>query len=202
MFTEVSSRAKGFFRSLRSSVLTLAFSATPVWAAGGGHGGEHHAASISDLLFPTINFLLFVYLLKWAGGNGIRDYLKQRRQQVLEALEAAAKAKVAAERAHSEVQRKAATVGEESKRLASDILSAAEYERDRRIALAKESAARIKADASLVAEQEALSAQARLRAETVRAAVEETLALLRRQVKAPDQERFMNDFVSSIRARP
>ena len=54
----------------------------------------------------------------------------------------------------------------------------------------------------LVADQEARTAQAQLRAETVGAAIDETLALLRRQIKTPDQERFMSEFVSSLRTRP
>lgn len=166
-----------------------------------GHGGSH-GPSISDLIFPVINFLLFLFLLRWAVGGAIRDYLAQRREDIVAALQKASAAKEAAVRAHSEAKAQLAQVDEELQRLRDDMRRVAHAERERRLKLATEVAGRIAGDARLVAEQEERTARSALREETVRAAVAETIALLRRQIKSVDQDRFMDDFTSEVQAQP
>ncbi len=168
-------------------------------AGGGGHG-EEHAASVFDLVFPVINFLLFVYLLKRAGGDTIRNYLQERRAQVISALDAAAAAKAEADRLHAELRERLGQVQEEAENLRRDLCASAELQRDRRLKGARDAVARIKKDAQLVAEQEVRAATAALRDETVNAAVAETVALLRRQIRDADQERFLGDFVREVQA--
>jgi F-type H+-transporting ATPase subunit b len=169
-------------------------------AAEGAHPA-HHAPSISDLLYPGINFLLFAVLIWWVGAAAIRDYLRDRRATIVAALEHAATGKRDAEQAHAQVKAQLARADAEAESLRKDMRAVAEVERERRRKLAAESATRIKADARITAEQESRAAQAALREETVRAAVEETLAVLRRQIKAPDQERFIGDFVAEVGRR-
>jgi F-type H+-transporting ATPase subunit b len=177
---------------------------TLLWlgAAGAATGhGDAHGPSISDLTFPAINFLLFIFLLRWAGGGAIRDYLAQRREEIVAALQDATAAKETATRAHSDARAHLARVDEELTRLRDDMRSVAQTERDRRLKLATEVASRVAADARLVAEQEGRTARAALQQETVRAAVAETIALLRRQIKSADQDRFMDEFASGVQAQ-
>ena len=169
-------------------------------AAGGGEHGEGHAASAFDLVFPVINFLLFVYVLKRAGGDAIRRYLEERRAQIIAALEAAAAAKGEAERLHAAVGERLGQVEAEAENLRRDLRASAEVGRGRRLKGASDAVARIKRDAELVADQEVRAAAAALRDETVNAAVAATVALLRRQIKGADQERFLADFVQEMQA--
>ena len=57
---------------------------------------EHEAlqhASIRDLLFPTINFVLFVVLLARFLGGPLREYFRERTARLRGALEAGARAR-------------------------------------------------------------------------------------------------------------
>lgn len=166
-------------------------------AASGGHQ-EDHAASPLDLVFPAINFLLFAYLIRRAGGDTVRSYLRQRRREVVQALDAAARAKAEADQVHADVRARLGQVEEEAKRLRADMRAAAELDRERRLTAARQAVGRIVSDARLGAEHEVRAAVAALRDETVRGAVVETVALLRRQIKDADQERFVGDFVQGV----
>jgi len=169
-------------------------------AAEGAHAA-HHAPSIGDLLFPGINFLLFAYLLWRVGAGTIGTYLRDRRAEIVAKIEHAASGKRDAEREHAEARAQLARADTEAEALRKDMRAVAEIERERRRKLAVESATRMKADARVVAEQEVRAARAAVREETVRAAVAETLAVLRRQVKTGDQERFVGDFVAELSKR-
>jgi F0F1-type ATP synthase membrane subunit b/b' len=181
---------------IRAGLATVVLS-TGALAAEGAHA-PHHAPSISDLLYPGVNFLLFALLLWWAGAGAIRSYLGDRRAAIVAALEHAATRKRDAEREHAEVRAQLGRADDEVEGIREDMRAVAELERERRRKLATESAARVRVDARVIAEQEVRAAQAALREETVRAAVAETLAVLRRQVKAPDHERFIGDFVAEL----
>ena len=91
-------------------------------------------------------------------------------------------------------------VAGEAETVRRDLIASAELERDRRLKAAGDAVARMKRDAQLVADQEVRAASAALRDETVKAAVAETVALLRRQIKDADQERFVGDFVQEVQA--
>jgi len=167
-------------------------------AGAAGAQGEGHATSLLDLVFPAVNFLLFIYLVRRAGGENVRTYLRQRRAQVISALDAAAAAKAEAGQAHAELRGRLEHIGEETGRLSADIRAAAEMERDRRLRATADAVGRIISNGRLVAEQEVRTAIAALRDETVGAAVAETVALLRRQIVDVDEQRFLAEFVEGV----
>jgi len=191
-------------RSVHGAAIRVAVATLVPWAraaaAEAAHGG-HHAPSISDLIFPGLNFLLFAYLLWRVGAGPIRDYLRDRRAEIVAALDHAATGKRDAEREHAEVRAHLARADADAEGLRTDMRALAELERERRRKLAAESATRMRTDAGIVAEQEVRAARAALREETVKAAVAETLAVLRRQIKGPDQERFIGEFVAEVGRR-
>jgi F0F1-type ATP synthase membrane subunit b/b' len=166
-----------------------------------GHGEEHAPPAVSDLLFPAINFLIFLYILRRAGGGAIRDYLQGRRAEIVSALDGAAAAEREAKRLHDEARARIAQVTEETTRLRADLRAAAAADLERRRTLATAAAKRITANAHTVADQEGRTALRRLREETVAAAVAETVTMLRRQIKASDQERFVTEFAGGLRAQ-
>lgn len=167
----------------------------------GDHGEEHAPPGVSDLLFPAINFLVFLYILRRAGGGAIRDYLQGRRAEIVAALDGAAAAAREAKKLHDEARARIAQVAEETTRLRADLRAAAEAELERRRTLAAEAAKRITTGAHTIADQEGRAALRRLREETVAAAVVETVTMLRRQIKAGDQERFVTEFAGGLRAQ-
>ncbi len=170
-------------------------------ASSGGHGEEHAGPLLSDLFFPAVNFLLFVWLVRWAGGDAIRDYLYARRQRISADLEAAERAVRDAQRTYDDIKTRFGRAAQEAEGIRADVRAIAEVERERRRRLVSEAVARIKADTGIIAEQEVETARRMLRRETVQAAVAETLAVLRRQIKPSDQDRFAADFVGAMRAQ-
>ena len=137
--------------------------------------------------------------MRRAGGGAIRDILIRRREEIVSALRAGAKAKEDAAGAYEEARLQLADLPRDAMRLREEMRGAAEAERSRRLKVATEVAARISRDARQVADQEVRAARLALRGETVRAAFEQTLALLRRQIKSGDQERFLGEFAAARR---
>ncbi|MFQ5352230.1 MAG: hypothetical protein ACE5D3_04060, partial [Candidatus Binatia bacterium] len=78
-------------------------------ASAGGHGGEHGLSGRDwiNLAASVFNFGLFVYLFWRFAGPPLRDFLVNRRTELVEAMSAAARAREEAERLKAEYQRKA-----------------------------------------------------------------------------------------------
>jgi F0F1-type ATP synthase membrane subunit b/b' len=166
-----------------------------------GAGGEHAQPSLSDLFFPVINFLLFLWLVRRAGGGAIRAYLHARQQQIRADLEAAQGAVGEARQIYEGIQARFARAAQDAEGIRADMRAMATVEGERRRALVNETVARIRADANAIAEQEVRAARMMLRREAVQAAVAETLAVLRRRITPTDQDRFVADFVTGIRTQ-
>lgn len=66
----------------------LALSITKVYAAGGGHGAEHHA-SIFDLIAPAVNVGILLGVLVWKLKGPLRDYFVSKANEVSNTLERA-----------------------------------------------------------------------------------------------------------------
>lgn len=173
-----------------------------VGTAGAAEHEAHHAPSITDLFFPAVNFVLFIFLIRWAAGGAIRSYLTERREEIMGALENASSAREQATRTYADAKALLAQIDEHAASHRDEMIRLARTELNRRIELATQLAKRIGEEARLVADQEERHARAALQEETVRAAISETLALLRRQIKSADQDRFMDDFAAEVRARP
>lgn len=165
---------------------------------GEGHG---HSPSVRDLIYPALNIGLFLYLLRRAGRGSVRTYLEDRRTQLMAAFDEAASAHRQSAQAHAAMRSKLDGADAEIAQIRADMRAIADGEQERRRKLVSDAAQRITRDARMIADHEAQAALAALREETVNAAVAETLSLLRRQIKGPDQERFLGDFVGQLRAR-
>jgi len=83
-----------------------------VWAA--STSGEHHAPSINQIWFPLVNFLIFAFLIKIYVLPLVRNYLRSRRAEVLDAIKAAAANKQRAEALVQDYKARLARLNEES----------------------------------------------------------------------------------------
>ena len=70
------------------------FTLAQAWAA---EEAAHEAPSIFELVFPLLNFLLYLYLIKRLVIPGVRDFLRARRQQVVTSIGSATESKQKAE---------------------------------------------------------------------------------------------------------
>ena len=157
-------------------------------------GATAHA-TIADLFWPAVNFVLFVALLVRFLRGPIREYFRERGERLREALTAGARARAEAEALRAELMRTMAELPALKERLRADLLAMAEQQRDTVLGESRRAAERIRQDAVLAAEQEVAAARQAVRREVIEEAVREATVLLRRALRPEDQERFVREFV-------
>jgi F-type H+-transporting ATPase subunit b len=167
-----------------------------LWAAEEGHG--EHVPSISDLVFPVINFLLFVFILYRYVIPTVRDALRQRREKITLALEEAKRAKEEAERLRKDYEQKLAGLAAEQEKIQEQALEAAERERRRIVEEARQMAERVKSEVQLIAQREVEEARRTLRQEAANQAVRIATELIQSRLTQTDHRRFVQDLVIEV----
>ena len=182
--------------SLILALVVVLVSAVPAAAA------EEHAASIHQLWFPLINFLIFLFLVKRFAVPLVHDYFRTRRQGIAQAITEAAAEKERAEARLREYKERWAGVQAEIKKIHEAFVADGEGEKTRSLAEAEALALKIKSDAQFLAAQETRVAERRLRAEMARLARAAAENTLRNQLTARDAERLVDDFVARVGGQP
>ncbi len=159
--------------------------------------GAHHQPGLGDLLFPAINFAIFAFLLLRFLAGPLREYFRERTERLRDGLEAGRRAQQQAQELRAELDREMRELPAVQARLKADLLATAEEARAALVEQGRIAAARMRADATLVAEQEASAAQRALRAEIVEEAVRQAKAIVREHVTTDDQVRFVREFVAA-----
>jgi len=169
-------------------------------AAAAGHAPAH-APSVTELLFPVINFAIFAVIIVKYVVPAMREYLRRRSDDAATAARESAAAIRAAEEAMAIVRRRQANLADERESIIRDLLAAATRQAERLQAQANESGARRLADAALVAEQERRRALAAVRAEIADLATRVAESRLRAALTADDQHGFVRQFLKDAPAR-
>lgn len=159
---------------------------------------EHHAPSITELLFPLGNFLIYAFILKKFAVPLVRDFLRSRRQEVLAAVQGAAQGKEQAEAVVQSYKAKLAGVQREIATIQAELRAEGEREQAKLISEAETLAAKIKEDAAFLADQEVKIARQKIRVAMAASAEATARDLIRRQLSAGDQGRLFEEFVLSI----
>lgn len=171
---------------------------TDLWAASGAVE-EGHGASLFQLIYPLINFLIFAYLLKRFLFPIIRDYLRERRDKIASAVKGAEEDRARAEAMVREYQDRLARLETEAKEIRESLRQEGERGRARLFAEAQELAARIKADANFLAEQEIKEARHQIRAELALMAQQKATDVLGQHLTTADQKRLVEEFTQGLR---
>src|SRR5206468_10610692 len=98
------------------------------------HGAHHPAPTPADLLWPALNFILFVGLLVYFLRAPIIEYFRARVARLREALQAGARALAEAAALRAELTRDIESLPATCARLRADMHALAETERDHLIA--------------------------------------------------------------------
>jgi F-type H+-transporting ATPase subunit b len=179
-----------FFAALFLSVLW----ASPAAAA------EEHAASVSELIFSLVNFLIFLYLIKRFVLPLARDYFKSRREGIVASIREADDAKQRADALAGDYKNRLARLTEELRAIRDALRSEGEREKAKLLAEAKEIAERIEADTDFLAAQEARLARQTLRREIVDTARASAEILIQQNFTVEDQKRMVSEFLSEVGA--
>lgn len=153
--------------SVATSYLLLA---VPVAHASGSEGAHH--GSISDVVGPWINFIVYVTLLFVLVRKPIKNGWAARRERIVAEVSAATSEMEAAERELAAVEALTKNITQEQQRARSEILKQGELEAGSIVSVAREKASRIKMQVKELLEGETRSAEASFRATLVAKAVE------------------------------
>ena len=167
------------------------------WAAAapGAHG---HAPSMTSLIYPIINFLIFAFLIYRFVLPPARLYLASRRDEILGAVRSADERKEKADSAVRAYRDRLASVDNETKTLLETLRAEGERERAKILREAEELASKIRADADFVSQQEIKIARQQIREEIAQIARETAESAIRSNLRAADQERLVEQFLHGI----
>jgi F-type H+-transporting ATPase subunit b len=179
-------------RPLALFVLALLV-ANPAHAAGG-----EESFDLNNFLLTALNLFLLIAVLVYVGRKPIRTFFAERRLQIREELDEAAKLRDEAEARFTEWQRRLVDLDTELDQLRARARERAETERDRILADAAATAERIRDDAHAAIEQETRRAQALLRDEASSLAIELAEGVLAREVTDADRGRLVDEFIARI----
>jgi F-type H+-transporting ATPase subunit b len=162
------------------------------------HAGQH-AVPWAKLVFSSINFAIFLYLMsKLIGSLNLGGKLADRRAQIVEALAQAERAKQEAEALRLEWQRRMENLAAELEAMLQQARADIATERDQILAAAHRTAEAIRRDAERTAENEIRGAQEALRAEVAKQALAIAERLAPQRLSAADQQRFVREFVAEV----
>ena len=171
------------------------FTIAQAWAAG---GAEHHAPSISEVIFPALNFLIYAFIIIKFALPPIRSFLKNRRDEVVATIARASAKKSAAQALVDEYKGKLAALDQQVLSLQATLRDEGERDKAKLVGEANVMAAKIKADASILADQEVKMARQKIREDMAIQAEATARALLQRNLSADDQNRLADEFIQSI----
>ena len=162
-----------------------------------GHGG-HAGGSPQELIFPVINFLLFVFVLRKYVLPAVREALRKRRDTIVRALNEAKKAKDEAQALRQEYEQKLAGLAAEQERLRQQALVDAEHEKQRILEEARNMAERARREVQQTAQREVAEARRILQQEVAEQAVRLATELVRARLTPNDQGRLIQDLVQEV----
>lgn len=170
-------------------------------AAHAEHGAEHHAPALSDLLFPAVNFAIYLVIVVRFVIPAMREYLRRRQADIVQLEAEATTALAGAERDLAAVKGRLAGLDVEMRAIRDDLVAVATRQAERLVAQAEESGARRVADASLLAEQERRRAVAGIRSELAREAAKIAEQRIRTALTAEDERAFVHTFLREATTR-
>jgi F-type H+-transporting ATPase subunit b len=171
------------------------FTIAQAWAAG---GAEHHTPSISEVIFPALNFLIYAFIIIKFALPPVRSFLKSRRDEVVATMAQASAKKAAALALVDEYKAKLAALDQQVRSLQATLRDEGERDKAKLVGEANAMAAKIKADASILADQEVKMARQKIREDMAIQAEATARALLQRNLSVDDQNRLADEFIQSI----
>lgn len=171
------------------------FAVAQAWAA---EEAAHEAPSISELLFPLLNFILYAYLIKRLVIPAVRDFLRARQQQVVTSIAGAAESKQKAEAMVKDYQSRLARLPQEIQAIELSYKTEGEREKTKLLEEGEKLVGKIKEDAAFLAGQEVKVARQQIRKEMAERAENTAQQLIERNLSPADQSHLVSDFIQNI----
>ena len=186
-------------RDLRRAITGLLLGWVLVPTSALAAGGEN---SLADFIYQAINLLIILAVLFYFARKPALEYFATRRADVQRDLQTAGDLLSDAEARYSEIQQKLAELQSETEEIRENSRRRADEECERLLAEARRQAERVQSDAQVAAEQEFARARRALRAEAANLAAEIADRLVKEKMGAADQERLLDEFITSVDSAP
>lgn len=191
---------KNFRQSKWSCILFVIFLlllSTCIAYAEGAEGG-HEAEDWIELGWKTFNFIILIWFLYWLLAEKIKTFFVDRRKEIKETLENAAKQKVDAEKKYREYSEKIDKASSEIDGIIEMIKAQGLAEKQKIIDDAQKVAQKMKEDAQARIEQELQKAASQLRLEAVHLSVKMAEEILKRNITEKDHEAMIKEYMDKV----
>ena len=178
------------------AVLLLAGVAAASEAAG-GHGGIS-AEKLQDLLWRTVNFVVFAAILIKLAAKPAKKFFAQRTQDVATNLEEMAAKQAEFEAAVKAAEARLAAVAKERQGVIQQFIAEGEMEKAKILDKANLVAARIKEMAAFTIEQETKKAAQSLKEEVVGLATQMATDMIKEKATYADQQGLVEEYLKKV----
>ena len=178
------------------AVLLLAGVAAASEAAG-GHGGIS-AEKMQDLLWRTVNFVVFAGILIYLVAKPAKKFFAQRTQDVATTLEEMAAKQAEFEAAVKVAEARLAAVAKERQTVIQQFMAEGEMEKAKILDKANLVAARIKEMAAFTIEQETKKAAQSLKEEVVGLATQMATDMIKEKATYTDQQGLVEEYLKKV----
>lgn len=169
-------------------------------AAGGGEHGVTEA-KISELIWRTVNFLVFAGVLIKLVAKPAKQFFAQRASDISTTFEELEAKKAAAEEALKAAEVRLAEVAGERAQLIKQFIAEGEAEKAKILEKADMVAARIKEMATLSIAQETKKATQELKKEVAQQATQMAEELIKKQITSTDQDNLVEEYLQKVVAK-
>jgi len=179
-----------------AAVLLLAGAAAASEAAG-GHGGIT-PEKMSELLWRTVNFVVFAAILVYLLAKPAKKFFAQRSQDVAATLEEMAAKQAEFEAAVKAAEARLAAVAKERQGVIQQFIAEGEMEKAKILDKANQVAARIKEMAAFTIEQETKKAAQSLKEEVVGLATQMATDMIKEKATYADQQGLVEEYLHKV----
>jgi len=185
------------FWGLGAVLLLAGVAAASEAAAGGGHGGIS-AEKMQDLLWRTVNFVVFAGILIYLVAKPAKKFFAQRTQDVATTLEEMAAKQAEFEAAVKAAEARLAAVAKERQTVIQQFMAEGEMEKAKILDKANLVAARIKEMAAFTIEQETKKAAQSLKEEVVGLATQMATDMIKEKATYTDQQGLVEEYLKKV----
>ena len=166
------------------------------WASeGGGHGG---GLNWTDFAYRFVAFVVLVGILTKLLKKPICDFFRSRREEIQQLLAELEAKRLESEQRSAGYKAKLAALEDETRNIVAELVAEGEAERQKIIDAAHKQADYIKQQAQLAIQQEIKAAKESLQEEVGELTVAAAEKVLRKHLKAADQDRLVRDFMTRV----
>jgi F-type H+-transporting ATPase subunit b len=165
--------------------------------AAGGHGGIS-AEKMQDLLWRTVNFVVFAGILIYLVAKPAKNFFAKRTQDVATSLEEMAAKQAEFEAAVAAAEARLAAVAKERQGVIQQFIAEGEMEKAKILDKANLVAARIKEMAAFTIEQETKKAAQSLKEEVVGLATQMATDMIKEKATYADQQGLVEEYLKKV----